>query len=199
MTPIEIAGGRFSVLFIAALAVSVFVRLWLARRQIAHVAAHRGAVPPAFAARIGLAAHQKAADYTVAKQHLGTVETIVDAVVLVALTLGGGLAFVFGWTQSIDIAPLWRDVLLLVAIAVIGGIVSLPFSLWHTFRIEERFGFNRMTMKLWATDILKGVSIAIVLGLPLMILALWLMRNAGTLWWLWVWLAWLGFQVPPRL
>jgi STE24 endopeptidase len=195
MTPIDLAATRFSAIFVIALAVSVFVRLWLARRQIAHVSAHRGAVPPAFAARIGLPSHQKAADYTVARQRLGIVETIVDAIVLVALTLGGGLALLFGWTERIDVTPLWRDVLLLVAIAVIGAIVSLPFSWWHTFRIEERFGFNRTTMKLWLTDIVKGVLIAVVLGLPLIILALWLMRNAGALWWLWVWLAWLAFQV----
>ena len=188
-------GIRFSAIFVAALAISLLVRLWLARRQIACVSAHRSAVPPAFAARIGLPAHQKAADYTMAKQRLGIVETIVDAVVLVALTLGGGLALLFGWTERIDAAPLWRDVILLVAIGVVGGLVSLPFSWWHTFRIEERFGFNRTTPKLWLTDIVKGVLVAIVLGLPLIVLALWLMRNAGALWWLWVWLAWLVFQV----
>ena len=187
--------ARFSLIFAAALVLSLAVRLWLARRQIAHVSAHRAAVPAAFAARIGLAAHQKAADYTVAKQRLGIVETIVDAIVLVALTFGGGLALLLGWTERIDAAPLWRDVALLVAIAVIGGIVSLPFSWWHTFHIEERFGFNRTTRKLWVTDIVKGVLVALVLGLPLIILALWLMRNAGALWWLWVWLAWLAFQV----
>ena len=174
--------SQFSAVFVAALALSLFVRLWLARRQIAHVAAHRAAVPAAFAARIGLAAHQKAADYTMAKQRLGIVETVVDAIVLVALTFGGGLALVFGWTERMDIAPLWRDVLLLIAIAIVGGIVSLPFSWWHTFRIEERFGFNRTTLKLWLTDIVKGLLVAIVLGLPLIIIALWLMANAGTLW-----------------
>ena len=187
--------AAFASIFVAALAVSLIVRVWLARRQIAHVAGHRAKVPPAFASRIGLPAHQKAADYTVAKQRLGIVETIVDAVVLVALTLGGGLAVLVRWTEGIEAAPLWRDVLLLTGIAVIGGVVSLPFSWWHTFRIEERFGFNRTTLKLWLTDIAKGILVAVVLGLPLMILALWLMRNAGSLWWLWVWLAWLAFQV----
>src|SRR6266496_151046 len=174
----------FSWIFVAALAVSLVVRLWLAQRQIAHVAAHRWEVPAAFASRIGLAAHQKAADYTVAKQRLGIVETIVDAVVLLALTLAGGLAVLFRWTEGVDATPLWRDMLLLTAIAVIGGIVSLPFSWWHTFLIEERFGFNRTTLKLWLTDMAKGILVAVVLGLPLMILALWLMRNAGALWWL---------------
>ena len=186
---------RFSAIFVAALALSLFVRLWLARRQIAYVSAHRGAVPPAFAARIGLPAHQKAADYTIAKQRMGIVETLVDAGVLIALTLGGGLALLFRWTERLDAAPLWRDVILLTGVAIIGGIVSVPFSWWHTFRIEERFGFNRTTLKLWLTDIVKGVLVAIVLGLPLVIFALWLMHNAGSLWWLWVWLAWLAFQV----
>ena len=182
-------------IFIAALAVSLLTRLWLARRQIAHVIAHRNAIPPAFVSRIALAAHQKAADYTVAKQRLGIVETIVDAFVLLALTLGGGLALLFGWTERIDVGPLWRDLLLLISVGVIGGIVSLPFSWWQTFRIEERFGFNRTTLKLWISDLVKGVLIAIVLGVPLLILALWLMRNAGTLWWMWVWFAWMSFQV----
>src|SRR5436305_8742611 len=191
----RMTGIRFSAIFVEALGVTLAVRLWLSRRQIAYVSAHRNAVPAAFASRIALAAHQKAADYTMAKQRLGIVETIVDAVVLVALTLGGGLALLFGWTERIDAAPLWLDVILLVAIGVVGGLVSLPFSWCHTFRIEERFGFNRTTPKLWLTDIVKGVLVAIVLGLPLIVLALWLMRNAGALWWLWVWLAWLVFQV----
>ena len=187
--------GLFTFIFVAALAASLSVRLWLARRQIAHVAVHRDQVPPAFVSKIGLAAHQKAADYTIAKQKLGVVETIVDAIVLLALTLGGGLALLIGWTERIDVSPLWRDILLLAGVAVVGGVVSVPFSYWHTFRIEERFGFNRTTLKLWISDIVKGVLVGIVLGLPLALLSLWLMRYAGDLWWLWVWLAWMAFQL----
>jgi len=185
----------FSALFIAALAASLLVRVWLSRRQIAHVVAHREAVPAAFASSVGLAAHQKAADYTVAKQRLGTLHTFVDAAMLVLMTLGGGLGLVVGWTEAVAVPPLWRDVLLFAVTGIFYGIVSLPFSWWQTFRIEERFGFNRMTLGLWLTDLAKGVAVAVVLGLPLLVLVLWLMRTAGALWWLWAWGAWMAFQL----
>ena len=185
----------FTALFVAALAASLVVRVWLARRQVAHVLAHRNSVPPAFAASIGLAPHQKAADYTVAKQRLGTLHTLVDSAMLLLMTLGGGLALVIGWTETIAVSPLWRDVLLFVVTGIFYGIVSLPFSWWQTFRIEERFGFNRMTWRLWVSDLAKGAAVAVALGLPLLLLVLWLMRSAGALWWLWVWSAWMVFQL----
>jgi STE24 endopeptidase len=190
-----VTATAFSLIFVAALAATLGAQLWLSWRQIAHVSAHRSAVPAAFASRIGISAHSKAADYTVAKQKLGMIETLASAALLLLLTLGGGLGLLFAWTERLDVAPLWRDVLLLAAIALITGLLGVPFAWWHTFRIEERFGFNRTTLKLWLTDLAKGVVIGIILGLPLTILALWLMRNAGVLWWLWVWLAWMGFQV----
>ena len=190
MTP-----SLFTAVFILALSASLGVRLWLARRQIAFVGAHRDEVPQAFAARIGINAHRKAADYTVAKQRLAMLHTLADAVLLLAMTLGGGLAAIISWTETIAIGPIWRDVLMFAVAGVVYGLVSLPFSWWHTFRIEERFGFNRMTLALWLTDLAKGLAVAVVLGLPLLILILWLMRAAGTLWWLWAWGAWMVFQV----
>ena len=185
----------FTALFLAALALSLAVRVWLSRRQVAHVHAHRDAVPTAFAQAVGLAAHQKAADYTVAKQRLGTLNTLVDAAMLLLMTLGGGLAFIIGWTETVDVSPLWRDVLLFAVTGILYGVVSLPFSWWQTFRIEERFGFNRMSWRLWLTDLAKGLAVAVALGLPLLVLVLWLMRTAGTLWWLWAWVAWMAFQL----
>ena len=177
----------FTVLFAAALAAMVGTRLWLARRQIAHVAAHRDHVPSAFADRIGLPAHHKAADYTTAKQRLGRVETVVDALLLLALTFGGGLAALVAWTGALPIGPLWQDVALIASIAVIGAVVSLPFSWYATFVIEERFGFNRMTLSLWLADLAKGLALAVAFGLPLLLLVLWLMREAGERWWLMAW------------
>ena len=185
----------FTLLFAVALAAMVGTRLWLARRQIAHVAAHRDRVPPAFAERIGLPAHRKAADYTTAKQTLGRVETIVDALLLVVLTLGGGLAALVAWTSALPIGPLWQDVALIGALGAIGGAAGLPFSWYSTFVIEERFGFNRMTLRLWLADLGKGIAVAIALGGPLLVLVLWLMREAGGAWWLWAWAAWLAFQL----
>jgi STE24 endopeptidase len=190
-----VTAAAFSIAFVAALVATLIARLWLSRRQIAFVTAHRDEVPAAFASSIDLAAHRKAADYTVAKQRFFMLETIVDAIVLLLITLGGGLAFLFAWTERVDVSPLWRDILLFAGLAIVSGIVALPFSWWHTFRIEERFGFNRTTLTLWLADLAKGIAIGIALGLPLALIALWLMRNAGPLWWLWVWLAWMGFQL----
>jgi len=185
----------FTFAFVIALSASLGVRLWLASRQVAHVRAHRDATPAAFADRIDAASHRKAADYTVAKQRQGMLETVVDALVLVAITLGGGLAALFAITESLSAPPLLRDLALLIGIAIISGIVGLPFSWWRTFRIEERFGFNRMTQAAWFSDLAKGVAIGAVLGLPLALLVLWLMRAAGAWWWLYAWLAWMGFQL----
>ncbi len=189
MTP-----ALFTAVFVAALALSLSLQLWLAHRHARHVAAHRERVPEAFADRIGLAAHQKAADYTIARTRFGVVETLVDAAVLVALTLGGGLAALAAATGALAWGPLGQDLALIVALALLTGVVGLPFS-WHrSFGIEARFGFNRSTRALWIADLAKGVLLAAVLGLPLAALVLWLMRVAGPTWWLWTWAVWIAFQ-----
>ncbi|HEX4885819.1 MAG TPA: M48 family metallopeptidase [Casimicrobiaceae bacterium] len=185
----------FTLLFAAALAAMVGVRLWLAARQLRHVHAHRERVPAAFAERIAPEAHRKAADYTAAKQRLGRVELVVDALVLLALTLGGALGVLVSWTGALPVGPMGQDVALFGALSLIGGATSLPFGWYATFVIEERFGFNRMTLRLWLADLVKGTLVAIVLGLPILLLVLWLMREAGSAWWAWAWLAWMGFQL----
>jgi STE24 endopeptidase len=185
----------FTLLFVLALAASLVMRLWLARRQTSFVRAHRDAVPSAFAAHIGISAHQRAADYTVAKQRMAMSNTLIDAALLLAMTLGGGLAAIIAWTETLSVGPLWRDVLMFTVAGVIYGLVNLPFSWWHTFRIEERFGFNRMTPSLWLADLAKGLAVAVALGLPLLILILWLMRATGPFWWIWAWGAWMAFQL----
>jgi STE24 endopeptidase len=190
-----VTAALFTAVFVAALGLSLAAKLWLAYRQTRFVAAHRVEVPPAFADRIALAAHQKAADYTVARTRFGVIETGVEALLLLALTLGGGLAALVGWTASLGLGWLGADLALIVAVALIAGIVSLPFSYVNTFGIEAKFGFNRTTRALWLADIAKGVAVAAVLGLPLAALVLWLMRTSGSYWWLWAWLAWIAFQV----
>jgi len=192
---IAVEPAVFTGLFVIAWAASLALRLWLAQRQVAHVAAHRDRVPPAFSDSIPLAAHRKAADYTIAKQHFGVIETIADAAVLMGMTLGGGLALLLTWTEALPFWPIWRDVTLLAAVALIGGLVGLPFSWYRTFRLEARFGFNRTTLRLWLGDLAKGLVLAAVLGLPLTLAILWLMERAGSLWWLWAWLVWFAFQV----
>jgi len=189
-----VTAALFTAIFIAALGVSLAAKYWLAYRQTRFVAAHRAEVPPAFADRVALAAHQKAADYTIARTRFGVVETGVEAMLLLALTLGGGLAVLVGWTGSLRLGGFGADLALIVTVAIVAGIVGLPFSYVHTFGIEAKFGFNRTTRALWLADIAKGVAVAAVLGLPLAALVLWLMRTSGAYWWLWAWIAWIAFQ-----
>ncbi len=185
---------HFTVLFVVAVAVTLGIRLWLARRQIAHVRAHREHVPAEFAERIDPTAHRKAADYTTERTRVGMLEALVDTVVLLALTLGGGLALLVDATGALPVGALWQDLALIVGLAIITGVIGLPFAWWHTFVLEARFGFNRTTPKLWLSDLAKGIVIGAILGLPLAALAITLMRSAGPYWWLWVWGVWIAFQ-----
>jgi STE24 endopeptidase len=189
-----VTATAFAALFAAALFVSLVLNVWLARRHVAYVAAHRDAVPPAFTGRIGLAAHQKAADYTIARTRFGTVETIVEMSLLLALTFGGGIAALVRLTDVLPFGGMTRDLALIVAVAVVSGLVAIPFSYHRTFGIEVKFGFNRTTRALWFADLVKGTLIGALLGLPLAAVVLWLMRATGPYWWLWAWAVWIGFQ-----
>ncbi len=186
----------FTLLFLVALAAMVLTRLWLARRQAAHVAAHRDRVPAEFAGTITLASHQKAADYTVAKTRLGMLESVVGALVLLAFTLGGGLQALWDLAARVaEAGGIVHGLLFVAAITVVSGAIDLPFTLYRTFVIEARFGFNRMTLALFAADLLKGAVLGAVLGLPLLAAVLWLMERMGPMWWLYVWLTWVGFNL----
>jgi len=185
-----------TLLLVAALLASVTLRFWLAGRQIRHVARHRGAVPERFADRIGLAAHQRAADYTIARTRLGIVETAISAVLLLAFTLLGGLQALMVAAQSLFPAwPTGAAIAFVVLVTLVSGLVDLPLAAWRRFGLEQRFGFNRMTPALFIADLLKSTLVAAVLGLPLLALVLWLMRVGGELWWLWAWLAWIAFNL----
>ncbi|OZI24983.1 peptidase M48 [Bordetella genomosp. 7] len=182
-------------LFVAFLLADIGVRLWLASRQIRHVARHRGQVPPEFAPRIGLASHQRAADYTVARVRLGMFERVYDAALLVGLTLLGGLQAIDMLVAQVTTHDLLRQLLLLGSVALLLGLLGLPFTLWRQFRLEARFGFNRMTPGLFAADLFKGLAVALVLGTPLAAAILWLMAEAGSLWWVWAWGLWTAFNL----
>jgi len=182
-------------IFLAAVALTLALELWLAFRHVAHVRRHRDAVPAAFASRIGLDAHRRAADYTIAHTRLAITSSIAGTALLVALTRGRGVAFLTGATGLVDAPPLVQDLLLIVAVVVLSGLVSLPFSAWRTFAIEARFGFNRTTPGTWLADLGKGILVGTILGLPLAALVIALMRYAGDAWWLWAWAAWMGFQL----
>ena len=180
--------------FAAALVLSLAIRSWLLARQVRHVARHRDAVPSAFRASVDLAAHQRAADYTLAKARLANWQMVAGAAVLLGWTLFGGLeALNVALRQAV--APragaLAYEIALVVAFAVIGGAIELPFEWYATFRLEQRFGFNRMTWKLWLTDTAKGLALGAAIGIPLLAAVLWIIGAAGPAWWLWAWAAWM--------
>lgn len=184
-----------TIVFLLALAASLAVRLWLARRQIASVRRHRGQVPEAFADSISPEAHRKAADYTVARVRLSRIDAVIEALVLLGWTLGGGLAWVDRAWRALELPPVITGVGVLLTIVAVGALIDLPFRAWRTFRVEQQFGFNRTTPALFASDQLKGAALLLALGVPLAATVLWLMHAAGSAWWLYAWAVWLGFNL----
>lgn len=188
----------FTGVFCAVLVAGLLVRFYLASRQIRHVMQHRGAVPAAFASTISLAAHQKAADYTTAKSRLGLLEMAFSAAVLLGWTLLGGLDALNQAVNQSGLASygfLVPQLALLAAFGLVSGMLDLPFTLYSTFVVEERFGFNKMTWKLWLADRVKLTVVGVVIGLPVVALILWLMGSTGQYWWLWAWTAWMAFNL----
>ena len=187
-----------SVTFAAALVLTVIIKFWLATRQMRHVATHRDSVPPAFAGTVSLEAHQRAADYTLVRSRFGLVTLAFGTAVLLGWTLLGGLE-VLNEAVRDAVQPRWGNMAyqlaLLTAFVLIGGLLDAPFEIYNTFRIEQRFGFNRTTWKLYLVDAAKGLLVGALIGLPLVALVLWIMASAGAWWWLWAWLAWVGFQL----
>ena len=185
----------FTYIFLAALLISVALRHWLAQRQIRYVASHRNAVPENFAQKISLADHQKAADYTIAKLRLELLENSFVALILLVFTLLGGLDLLNQILKHGLGDGIGQQMALLVSLAIISGILDLPFSWKRQFGIEARFGFNRMSPKLFWLDMAKGVGLGAALGLPLLWIVLTLIDSAGTYWWIWTWLIWTIFNI----
>ena len=187
-----------SLAFSAAVLVSLLVKFWLATRQMRHVAAHRASVPAAFAGTVSLAAHQKAADYTLAKLRFGIVSDAFGSAVLVGWTLLGGLA-VLNDALLPSVAPRWGamayQLALIGAFVFVGALLELPFDLYSTFRLEQRFGFNKTTIGLFVSDLVKSTLLGILIGGPLLALVLWIMQATGALWWAWAWGALSVFQL----
>ena len=181
--------------FIAALVLGLLLKFWLASRQIRHVARHRSAVPSAFAQRITLQAHQKAADYTITKARFSLLEMALGAAVLIGWTVLGGLDALNQWLLTSLGTGMAQQLALLAAFVLISSLIDLPSTLYQTFVIEQRFGFNQMTLPLWLGDLLKSTLIGTLIGLPIAALMLWLMGAAGSLWWLWAWAVWMGFNL----
>jgi STE24 endopeptidase len=185
----------FTILFLAMLALSLLIRLWLSQRQISHIRAHRASVPDAFAGKIGLDEHQKAADYTVAKTRFGRLPMFYDAVLLLLWTLAGGLEWLNQSALAYDLSPIMTGIAVMLTFMLISSLLELPFSIYSTFVIEERFGFNRTTIKTFIIDIIKGGAVAVMLGVPLLWTILWLMEKSGELWWVYAWIVWTSFSL----
>jgi STE24 endopeptidase len=181
--------------FLIAIVAGTLIRSWLNQRQIMAVQRHRDAVPAPFAAEIDLASHQKAADYTTALGRLARWDNLIDAAVALWLTVGGGIAAIdrgwnaFGWSQP------WHGTAVVLSTVLLMSALSLPLSLYRTFGIEARFGFNRTTFGLFIADLLKGLVISLLLGVPLVAVILWLMDRAGSWWWIYAWGVWVAFTL----
>jgi len=182
-------------LLVGALLTNVLLKLWLNARQVRHVAQHRGEVPKTFASQISLSDHQKAADYTLAKAKIAQIGILIDAAVLVGWTLLGGLSALNALVLAFMEPGLWQQVVLVLAFTLVGGLIDLPMSLYQTFVLEQKFGFNKMTWKLWLSDAIKGLLLGLLLGVPLIAMVLWLMQAGGAYWWLWTWCALVFWQL----
>jgi STE24 endopeptidase len=191
-----VSASSFAPVFFAFVIAALAWRLWLGVRQSRHVARHRDQVPAEFAAYIPLESHRKAADYTLDKQRLGVVETLLaDGVLLLALTLGGGLALVDATSLRLFGDGKLRELGTVYGVLAISTLASLPFDAWRTFVIEERYGFNRITPALFLADLLKGALLGLALGTPLLLAVFWFVDRTGSLWWLYTWAAWIGFTL----
>ncbi|MBP6018154.1 MAG: M48 family metallopeptidase [Burkholderiaceae bacterium] len=185
----------FTLLFIAFLLTDVLLRFWLASRQLRHVLKHRNQVPPEFSERIGLYSHQRAADYTVAKMQFSMVEHATEVVVLIGLTLLGGLQFIDLHLGKLIANEMWRQLALVGVVLALMGLIGLPFSAWRKFKLEARFGFNRITPRLFMQDSIKTLLLVLLFGTPLVAGVLWIMGNTGTNWVLWAWATWVVFNI----
>jgi STE24 endopeptidase len=191
-----LSATAFSLVFTAFVVAALGWRTWLALRQARHVARHRDEVPADFAGVISIEAHRKAADYTLDKQRLGTIETwVIDGAVLLALTLGGGVALVDGLSQRLFGEGYLRGLATVFGVMLVSTLAALPFDAWRTFVVEARHGFNRMTPRLFVADLVKGGLLAAALGTPLLLVIFWFVETTGPYWWLYTWMAWIVFTM----
>lgn len=188
--------STLTLIFIGLLSATTLVRLWLGSRQVAHVQANRGQVPSAFSADISLEAHQKAADYSSAKTKLALLEIIVQALLLLAFTVGGGLQWLDEvWRSALPDSEILRGALVICSAMLVSALIDIPFEYYKTFSVDEKFGFNKMTPKMFFGDLIKHTIVGIALGAPILFVALWLMQGAGDYWWFYLWVVWSVFNI----
>ena len=185
----------FTTIFLVFLAASIVTRLWLNQRQIRHIQQHKDKVPEAFAEKVSLAEHQKAAAYSTAKLKFSRLTLAWETLWLLIWTIGGGLNAVDVWWMQFNLSPLLTGIGVILSMMLLMGLLDLPFSLYSTFVIEEKFGFNKTTFKTWAMDLVKSAALMLILGVPLIAAILWLMNQAGQYWWLYAWGVWTGFTL----
>jgi STE24 endopeptidase len=191
-----VSAATFRIVFAAFVLAALAWRTWLGARQMRHVASHRESVPADFAAFVPLDAHRKAADYTLDKQRVALVETLViDGALLFALTLGGGVAAIDALSHAHLGDGYLRDLATVFGVLIATTVLALPFDAWRTFVVESRHGFNRTTPALFVLDLAKGALLALALGTPLLLAIFWLVNAAGPFWWLYTWLAWIAFTL----
>ncbi len=185
----------FTAIFLVFLAASIITRLWLSQRQIKHIRSHQHKVPDAFAEKVSLEEHQKAASYSITKLKFGRLTLAWETLWLLIWTLGGGLNAVDVWWMQFDLSPLLTGIGVILSMTLLMGLLDLPFSLYSTFVIEQRFGFNKTTFQTWLMDVVKATALMLILGVPLIAAILWLMNQAGEYWWLYAWGVWTGFSL----
>lgn len=187
--------NTFTFIFLIAVIISFSLHYWLAERQASYVAAHRGAVPEAFKNTVSLEAHQKAADYTLEKGRLGKIDSILSVITLLLFTLGGIVNALFNyWTATIA-SPIIANVVAIASVSLLMMLVDIPTSVYQTFVIEEKFGFNKNTVQQFIKDQCLQLALGAAIGLPLLALILWVMDDVGASWWLWVWAIMMSFSL----
>jgi STE24 endopeptidase len=187
--------NSLTVVFLSVVAIGVTIQLWLAQRQARSIKTHQTAVPEAFAEKISLEAHQKAASYSLEKLSFGQKILIFETALLLIWTVGGLLNWLDQTWQTMGWSQLWTGVAVLLSMSFIGTLLELPVDLYRTFKIEEKYGFNRTTLALFFSDMFKGLAIGLLIGVPFLALVLWLMESMGEYWWLYVWAVWMGFSL----
>lgn len=185
----------FTLIFLSFLIASIVVRLWLSQRQINHIQRHQNQVPPAFIDKIKLEDHQKAADYSCTKLRVGRVSLAWESLWLLFWTIGGGLNLIDQWWADYNLSPLLGGIAVIATLNIIIALLDMPITLYNTFIIEERFGFNRTTLKTWLMDLVKTSLLVVILGIPLIAAILWIMNQAGEYWWLYAWMVWITFSL----
>tara|TARA_B110000093_G_scaffold46265_1_gene49464 strand:+ start:2953 stop:4203 length:1251 start_codon:yes stop_codon:yes gene_type:complete len=163
--------------------------------NLGYVKRQSAAVPKGFSDFIDLPTYQKSIEYTEAKTRFGLVSNFYDSIILAVVVLSGLLPWLYTSLSATFGFGIWGQTLVLFLIAVILGLPGMPFEWWSTFRIEERFGFNKSTQKLWVVDKVKGFMLGFGIGYPLLALLIFLVTSAGDLWWVWGFTVFFLFQL----